>query len=452
MKLDYIVKEETNTRLILIAAGWSTGPLIARDVAMEGWDVAVMHDFTELSLDTSFLDEYYTVYLFAWSLGVYAASRVLPAERITEAIALNGTLWPVDDARGIPRAIFKGTADSLDARNLLKFRIRMAGSREGASSFGDGNDDIESLRRQLLTILETGENDPDAQTHEFPWTRAFISENDRIFPPENMRRAWMELTDVAIVSLPEHHYVNPDRIIRMVIADTRKVSDRFGAAVRSYDTHAIAQYSAAIKLASLLADKIERPVEESVEIGCGTGLFTREYSRVISPFHALFVDITPTGPFGIAPWEEYKVEDAERWIERDTRTWDAILSASAIQWFADIPRFLHLCSERLNPGGVLAVSTFLPGNMGELDEYRPSPLRYPSATRLREWMVRDFVDVEVVEDEIAVEFQSVREMLMHLKHTGVAGSAPGGGLPLREMSHLRRLTYRPVYVFGRRRQ
>lgn len=450
MKLDYIIKEESNTRLILIAAGWSAGPETARGVGPQGWDVAVMHDFTDLSLDTSFLDGYYTVYLFAWSLGVFAASRLLPPERITAAVALNGTLNPVSDTEGIPPAIFEGTAEGLNERNLLKFRIRMAGSREGAAVFGAaGKEDIENLRGQLLNILEaTRKGDP---ARELPWIKAFISDGDLIFPPENMKRAWRRLPDVETVALKGPHYIEMSRIVGTVIADTRKVSEKFGAATRSYDTHAIAQYSAAIKLAARLAAKLTRPVGSSLEFGCGTGLFTREYARVISPRLAAFVDITPTGPFGIAPEEEYAVEDAERWIERDRRRWDVILSASAIQWFADIPRFLHLCARRLAPGGVLAVSTFLPGNMGELDELRPAPLRYPDSARLREWMERDFVEVEVTEDEIAVEFRSLREMLLHLKHTGVAGSAPSAGLSIKDMAHLRRLTYRPVYVLGVRK-
>ena len=76
------------------------------------------------------------------------------------------------------------------------------------------------------------------------------------------------------------------------------------------------------------------------------------------------------------------------------------------------------------------MSTFLPGNMGELDEFRPVPLRYPGAAELQEWLDRDFEDILVEEDEIKVEFRSVRDMMMHLKHTGVTGSAPSPGLSI----------------------
>lgn len=454
MKLDFISTSPHNTRIILIFTGWSTGPEVARDIRMDGWDVAVAHDFSSLTLDTSFLDRYYTVYLFAWSLGVFAASRLLPPERITAAFAINGTTDPVDDDLGIPVDIFKGTLESLDSRNLMKFRMRMAGGRREFAALSyifDGSEpDVTGLKSQLGTVLNESSKHMGNTDSALPWVRAFVSQNDLIFPPANMRRAWQRDPEVKVVELDSPHYVSLDRIIRSVISDPAKVSARFNKASVSYDTHAIAQYSAAIKLAGMLADRKPPVGGRILEIGCGTGLFTHEYAPLLRPDEATFVDIATTGPFGIAPTEEYVVMDAELWLASQQRQWDVILSASAIQWFADIPRFLHECHEHLTDGGLIAISTFVPGNMEELDSLRPSPLIYPKAERLREWLERDFDDVDVVEDEIRVEFRSVRDMLMHLKHTGVGGSAPGTGLSISDMSHLRSLTYRPVYLLARK--
>lgn len=457
MKLEFVKQTPDSTRLILVFAGWSAGREAADGINMPGWDVAVAYDFSELALDCSFLDRYYTVYLFAWSLGVVAAERLLPPERITAAFAVNGTPEPVSDTHGIPPAIYNGTLSGLDERTFKKFRLRMAGDKETYASMGDSPfDDIPNLQLQLSNIAEAAESNNNNMNESvanipttsegMPWVRAFISRNDRIFPPENTLRYWKTRPDVEIVELDAAHYVPLHKVVGMAISNPEKVSQKFCKASVSYDTHAIAQYTAAIKLTSRLMDN--NPVKDGkvLEIGCGTGLFTREYSPKLSPASITFVDITTTGPFGVAPDERYVVEDAERWIEKSDEKWDVIVSASAIQWFADIPRFLHLCHGRLNPGGVLAISTFTPGNLEELDTLRPSPLLYPKAENLRRWLERDFSNVAVEEDEIKVEFRSVREMLMHLKHTGVGGSAPGSGLKISDMAHLRTLTYRPVYI------
>lgn len=457
MKIDFLCRDDNNTRLILIYAGWSAGPSIAADVRMEGWDVAVVHDFTDLCLDVSFLQGYYTVYLFAWSLGVYAASVTLPSDRVTAAFAINGTLSPVDDSHGIPAAVFRGTAAGLDARNLMKFRMRMMSGRseweERKYLFDDvaDSDRIENLRHQLEVVDNACVDD--AGRGALPWVRAYIGEDDRIFPAVNQKKAWSLDPDVETVTIKAPHYVDISGIIRGVIADPQKVSQKFSKASVTYDTHAIAQYSAAIKLADKLREASPGTGGDVLEIGCGTGLFTREYARVLQPARATFVDITETGPFYIAPEERYVVDDAERWIERQAdNSHDVIVSASCIQWFADLPRFLRNCSRCLRPGGVIAVSTFLPGNMEELDTLRPSPMIYPKVDKLRSWLELWFEEIGITEDCIRVEFRSVREMLMHLKHTGVGGSAPSGGLTVSAMSGLRSLTYRPVYITARSRK
>lgn len=452
MKIKFLQRSPENTRLIVIICGWSAGPEVVGEIKIKGWDVAVVYDFTELHIDCDFLNSYYTVYLYAWSLGVFAASRLLPADRITCGFAINGTLTPIDDKEGIRRAVYEGTMKELNQTNLRKFRLRMSGDRKRILKLeAGGPSDIDNLKIQLYAIQQLYTNAERTGCKNLPWIRAFISKDDKIFLPCNQKRAWEKEEDVDIVELPGHHFPDFKEIIRMTIADPEAVGRRFQKASATYDTHAIAQYSSAIQLTAMLGRRAVKERPDVLEIGCGTGLFTREYSRIIHPGSATFVDITPTGPFNIAQTEEYFVEDAEKWIEREERSWDLIVSASSIQWFADIPRFLHLCNQRLKEGGIIALSTFLPGNMAELDAFRPAPLLYPKSADLRNWLERDFEEVEVKEDEIRVEFKTVREMLMHLKHTGVGGSAPDSGLSLKDMTHLRSLTYRPVYAIGKKR-
>lgn len=459
MKVEFINREENNTRLILVFAGWSTGVEVARNVKFRGWDVAVVHDYSDLTLDTSFLNSYYTVYLFAWSLGVYCAGPTLPADRITAAFAINGTPTPVSDTHGIPTSIYLGTADQLTERTLEKFRMRMAGSRENFAILKGwkpefSEDEVENLRQQLYLIHSHSEgtslygtNSPDT----LPWVRVFISEKDRIFPAENMERAWGE-SEAEIIKLDAHHFLPLETVIGSVISDTDKVAYNFEKASISYDTHAIAQYKIATELAELLKANISGACDNLLEIGCGTGLFTHEYARFLHPERATFVDIAKAGPFCIAQEEIYFQEDAELWIQRQQDTWDAIVSASAIQWFADIPRFLKECHRCLSKDGVLCISTFRPGNLDELDTLRPTPLLYPDAAKLRNVLEKYFEHVEIHEDDIKVEFRSFRDMLIHLKHTGVAGSASSGNGSIKKFENLRSLTYRPIYILATKKR
>lgn len=457
MRVDFIIKRETRTRLILVYAGWGSGTEIASGINIPGWDVAVVHDYSDFNLDTSFLNEYYTVYLFAWSLGVYAAAKTLPADRITSAFAINGTLSPVDDTKGIPTDIFRGTAANLTVPNLQKFQLRMMPNREAFMKWKEEHSNlftseaISNLRIQLEQFIYSTERKD--KLSELPWIKAYIGKSDRIFPAQNMISSWQGISDVSIIESNDAHWMNISDIVSNNIADVDKVSKKFNKAKSSYNSNAIAQYMVAARLHEQLKRFTTDSDGSILEIGCGTGLFTRMYGNTLRPKDATFVDIVDLEPFNIADKESYVKADAEAWIASDEikdRRWDYILSSSAIQWFADIPSFLRQCSAHLNKGGILAISTYLPGNMGELDELRPSPLNYPSLKMLSEQMNLLFSDVILIEDEIKIEFKSVREMLMHLKQTGVSGTSGKPGLTLSKMKDIRSLTYRPVYILGRK--
>ena len=116
---------------MLIFSGWSTEPGFYSDLHAEGWDIMLVYDYSQHGLEIAGLDRYRTVFLLAWSLGVAAAERAvgdgwLDPDRISGAIAINGTPYPADDALGIPTAIYDGTEASLSLKNLKRFRRRMA--------------------------------------------------------------------------------------------------------------------------------------------------------------------------------------------------------------------------------------------------------------------------------------------------------------------------------------
>lgn len=449
MNIEYLHKEPSR-RLILIFGGWSTQPCMYSSIGIQGWDVAVVYDYDTLHPINKEIEGYDTIYLFAWSLGVYAADMTLDDERITEAFAINGTLWPVHDTFGIPESIYKGTRNTLSPRNLDKFRRRMmpdsASFKELFGGTTESNETVTRLADQLLTF----ESENYSETPRLRWTRAYIGRDDRIFPPGNMLRAWKRLPETRIVETSDAHFPNFQSIISGVIADTSKVSRRFGKAFGTYDSYAIAQQMIALhlgRLARKATGMSNLTVNRLLEIGPGTGFLTASWAGFLTPLHTDFVDIADVGPFHIEGSADYYKADAEEWIHECDKCYDIIMSASAIQWFADIPRFLTGCARILKPGGLLAISTFAPGNLGELDALRPAPLLYPSVGQIKMMLEPFFENIVMETSSIRLEFESRRYLLLHLKHTGVAGSASSSSA----RSDISTLTYKPLYITCSRR-
>ena len=174
-------------------------------------DFAVCYDYTDIQLDkvnqaNAKLHGYSKVRVRAWSLGVYAASLVLPDMgcAISTAVAINGTLWPVDDELGIPHAVYDATAANLTAESLERFNRRMCGAHRPVFEARRPLRTVDSLRAELLNIRECA---ADRAKPQFTgWTQAVLSSRDKIFPIANMRRAWPATPQF---ELDEPHYM-PD--------------------------------------------------------------------------------------------------------------------------------------------------------------------------------------------------------------------------------------------------
>lgn len=449
MKLTFLHKSESNRRLILIFSGWSTGARFYEGITKDSWDIAVVTDYSSKEFPRHLLHAYPTVYVYAWSLGVKAAETVLTAEDFTRAFAVNGSGLPADDSYGIPSRIYQATGEGLNQRNLSKFRRRMLERRdeELLERMATDAPQIEALRLELDNLRKYASN-------TFPWVRSYVGRKDSIFPSDNLVRFWQEKhPETALYVLEEPHYIDLKRIIDSTIPDVKRVGSRFASASATYDVNASAQRSIALRLADIAtADGPVKAGGRVLEIGQGTGLFTRAYVRGLRPERIDFVDLYPTPEFHFAPEENYFTADAETWLEDCHTQYDYILSASSIQWFCNPERFFRNSAARLAAGGKLVCSTFLKGTLGELDAVRPSPMLYVSESELRRLASRYFETVSVSTEDIVIEFDSPREAILHLKRTGVGGAflqfgsarkllealTPSGGNPA--------LTYRAYYL------
>lgn len=444
------------SRLILIFAGWGTDASFYSHISIEGYDTMVVSDYSRLDFPLHLLDSYHTVCLFAWSLGVYAAAATLPFEKLAMAIAVNGTENPVDDSFGIPVAIYNGTEQSLNERNLMKFRHRMAGEAYTGIKERFPDIGVKELREQLAEIrrhsLSRRRQGAPSNACRGKWNRVYISENDAIFPAANQTRAWeSHPCRPEIMHLDAPHYIDIANVVKGAIPSYPKVGERFRRALATYDGNAAAQKTIANRLLKLMPEK---RIGKALEIGPGSGLFTSLFSERFNPEEIDYIDLYPLPEYKAAAVENYHIAEAEAWMETEAgcrqSEYDAIVSASAIQWFIDPARFFKNAYKLLKPGGVLACSSFLPGNLYELSAVNPYGLVYRSEDELREMLLsQGFRDTSIESEEILLDFNTSRNVIKHIKDTGVGGSidTPAGIRTLLDKipGHL---TYRPVYLIA----
>ncbi len=452
MKYQFLQKTDGVSRLIIIMTGWSTGPALLQQLSVEGWDILVCHSYSDFKFPQEILKSYRTIYLFAWSLGVAAAEMAFADTKITAAYAVNGTPTPVHDELGIPTDIFIGTAVGLSEKSLAKFHRRMCVSGPeylNSVPYLKTDDTITQLRNQLLLFAKTKFPEP-----KLPWRRVYMGARDAIFPEANMRKYWEAYANeynVELIGLDNGHFVDLAKLVRGHIADLSKVARSFSASHDKYLSNAVAQRQIADRLAGMIP-KISEPVD-ALEIGPGAGLFTRHIREKLDLRHLHMVDLYDISPGGYRSDETFVKGDAEQWIEEAEENWDIILSASSIQWFADLGRFFENVSTHLKPGGHLVCSTFLSGNLAQLDSLRPSPLLYLSRDKIEALLAPLFDGYEIEDEDITLTFDTPRKALLHLRDTGVAGVGASGKTVARIIKALTpeegrkvQLTYRPVYI------
>ncbi len=455
MKLEFISQSPNNSRLLIIFAGWSTDASVYHDVHPSGWDVVVIHDYSDLELKAVFkaveiFEKYSTLYIIAWSLGVVVAeylahSGIIKPQKITAAIAVNGTPQPVSDLYGIPEAIYDGTQKGLTYLSLKKFLRRMAGPRDLFPEYpyikGEDDYNIDSLRVELINIRDICYDQP-----ALPWIRTYISENDRIFPADAQIRFWQQ-TDAEIIRINTGHYIPLEYISRIHIPDMQRVGQRFAKAVE-YDQHASAQHRIAHRLISLLPSALPQH-PRVLEIGSGTGYFSRLLADNLRPREITLVDLYETPALDFAGEQTRVVEDAEGYMSNcPTESVDVIASASTMQWFADQERFIANAARVLTGDGIMLCSSFLPGNLPELSALHPASMHYPSRERLEKAFRKYFSNVTVSTEEITLQFQNRRQLMHHLHHTGVGGTIGKAQIHWSALPSNPTLTFRPIYILA----
>lgn len=244
--------------------------------------------------------------------------------------------------------------------------------------------------------------------------------------------------------------------------DIELVQKKFEKSINSYNDHAIAQRQIAQKLYSLLSPYLAKSslLGRVLEVGCGTGFLTH---HILQHYPSIYFlnDINKHLEEVLQPLlrnqvYEYRIGDAEQ-IELPKEL-DLLVSSSCIQWFENLPSFINKINQSLNNNAYVFLSTFRPSNMREIRQITGVGLPYYSLVDLQILFQQKYEILFLQEEFITLSFNSVLDVLNHLKQTGVNGGFSRVWTKkafmdfcvkyecLSENKNKIQLTYHPIYI------
>ena len=211
MKTAWLRKEGAE-ELLLFFNGWGMdrriGAHLLAESLPEGFDadLLICYDYRTLEPDAGFMKDtgsYRSITVVAWSFGVWVAQHVeLPP--IKCAIAINGTLHPVNAEKGISPEVFQATLATYCEKNRNRFNRRMCGLGEAHKLFSsmsparNAADQLKELQQLQEHFLEQGS----AGGTVWRYDHAIIGGRDLIFPAEQQYCAWKGLPQTVIADMP----------------------------------------------------------------------------------------------------------------------------------------------------------------------------------------------------------------------------------------------------------
>ncbi|MDE5844555.1 MAG: DUF452 family protein [Muribaculaceae bacterium] len=443
-----------NRHLIFIFLGWAMDPVPFEESGLKksGFDIVVGYHYESIedarSVFEKLIANYQEVSVIAWSYGVAIADRIADNPNVVCRIAINGTPTPVNNETGIPERYQNLTLRMLSDVNLAKFY-----QSTGLVDVPLPHRLLDDLKDELKLFSNIDNN-----LSNTAWKKAYISECDAIFPPKNQINAWNGKTRVEMIK-DGRHYVPFDKIIENDIIDKQLVAKRFSENVEFYESHASIQRAIAVRLNELWSALQDISGQKVLELGIGTGFLTRGYITNNINNQSVAVDLIETTTLadvhdkkGFKYPGKLVCDDAEHYLDSlEDNSFDAIVSASTIQWFNDLPRFFKNIERVLKHGGVAAIATFAEGTFAELKEASERSLIYPTSDYLKSIVPEGLTIVDLITDEFKIEFANSRQLLSHIKETGVnaVGSPTLPGQTRRILSYFEanpHLTYRPLYL------
>lgn len=185
----------------------------------------------------------------------------------------------------------------------------------------------------------------------------------------------------------------------------------------TYNKNAVVQKQAAETLAKFLPENIKE-YKNILELGCGTGFFTRELLKKTNSQNVVLNDF-----FDIRKY--IKDIDYKKFLQGDMKNflnekYDCVVSSSCFQWsdnLEELLKLISLCSKNL------IFSIYISGNMAEIKNHFGVSLKYYTQNEITEILKKYFKNVQAFEEITTLSFETPLEALKHIQKTGTSLNA-----------------------------
>ena len=217
-------------------------------------------------------------------------------------------------------------------------------------------------------------------------------------------------------------------IEQIQFTDTNKIALRFKKALNSYEENAFVQRQMAHQLIEELNRTNLPRINRAFEIGCGTGLLTRELLNFIEIDDFITNDLVPEfEPVIRSITDQHLNLKSYQHLAGDIQKIcfpnqiDLICSGATLQWINNIDWFFNIAAESMVRDGLLAFTTFGPDNFCELKQILNIGLDYLSLNELAIKSAKWFRIESALEWKKTISFDTPVDILRHIKATGVNG-------------------------------
>ncbi len=241
----------------------------------------------------------------------------------------------------------------------------------------------------------------------------------------------------------------------------RALKNSFSRASSTYDDFSLVQRQVNRHVLELVPD---RGFEDALEIGCGTGAFTRILLEKVDVRRLMALDIS----FNMLLQAKKALAqpsckctflccDGERPCFKTDKGFDLIVSSSCTHWFEDFgASILNMVTNHLRPGGYMVCSLFGSSTLIELKEilselypqreFMLPPSDFPTRHEVESILRGRVTEMETEEITIKREYKDLLELLLSLKRTGTTARSKQGVLlfPRGKIAEAESL-YREIY-------